>query len=171
MRLWLDQTDWDGLVVEASRHAGAETGGVLMGWRSDVDVVVTHVIGPGPSARHEASSFCPDSEWQDAQIANLYEQSGRRLAYLGDWHTHPGGKAWPSRRDERTLRHIASTALARCPDPIMLILGHGARAEAASWQEGVFVLRDRPRLCWWTPRVAPGQVLLLPPRPSSVEWR
>jgi integrative and conjugative element protein (TIGR02256 family) len=137
------------MVTEAARHGPLETGGVLLGWRNGDDVVVSRVVGPGPGAQHESSTFHPDSEWQAARIADLYEQAGRRMEYLGDWHTHPGGRPRPSRRDERTLRHIARTAEARCPDPVMVILGSAAAGDASVWKAGAFVLQDGSR---WRPR-------------------
>lgn len=135
---------------EATRRGGLETGGVLLGWRERDDVVVTHVVGPGPLASHEAKAFSPDSEWQAAQIAELYEASGRRLAYLGDWHTHPVGVARPSRRDEATLVRIASTRSARCPDPVMVILGAGD-APTPDWRPHAFVLPKRRPWFTWAP--------------------
>lgn len=148
MTLWWESTPWREMLTEASGRDLLETGGVLLGWRNRADVVVSHVVGPGPGAQHERTTFHPDSAWQDERIAELYEFSGRRLEYLGDWHTHPGGRPWPSRRDERTLRHIAASAEARCPDPVMVILGSATADEASAWKIGAFVLRDGPR---WRP--------------------
>jgi integrative and conjugative element protein (TIGR02256 family) len=111
--------------------------------------VVTHAVGPGPSALHEPKAFSPDSEWQAAQIAELYECSERRLDYLGDWHTHPGGVARPSRRDEATLVKIASTRSARCPEPVMVILGSRDGA-SADWGPRVYVLTGRRSWFSWT---------------------
>ena len=107
---------------EAGRALPDETGGVLLGWVSVDDRIVTHVVGPGPAAHHDPDRFEPDYPWQENQIARLYESSGRKLAYLGDWHTHPGGSAAPSATDTRTLRKIADYPEARCPDPLMIIL-------------------------------------------------
>ena len=167
--LWCEPVPWKEMVTEASRHGLRETGGVLLGWRSGVDVVVSHVVGPGPGAHHERTTFHPDSAWQAERIVELYELSGRRLEYLGDWHTHPGGRPWPSRRDERTLRHIAAASEARCPDPIMVILGTGAADDAAAWEVGAFVLRGGSR---WRPRrtrVTPAELLLMPVAPGIGE--
>jgi integrative and conjugative element protein (TIGR02256 family) len=113
----------EGLLLEARRCAPLETGGVLLGWRDATDVCVTNIIGPGPRATHDRTSFMPDADWQAEQVALLYSQSGRRLAYLGDWHTHPGAAPIPSARDRKTLRVISRHRPARCPNPIMVILG------------------------------------------------
>lgn len=121
--VWLGAGVEQTLLQEATSKAPTETGGVLLGWISGENICVTNVLGPGPDALHEPKSFEPDSAWQQERIALLYERSGRRLLYLGDWHTHPDGKPEPSEQDRRTLQTIAQTASARCPNPVMLILG------------------------------------------------
>jgi integrative and conjugative element protein (TIGR02256 family) len=129
--------------AEADRQFPLETGGILLGWR-DVDVIVEDIIGPGPNAAHRRTAFEPDSRWQDEQLADRYEASGRTLEYLGDWHTHPVGVPEPSSRDRQTLSVIASFAPARCKQPIMTILGDGA---AGVWTHASHALvARRPRL-------------------------
>ncbi|WP_090587609.1 Mov34/MPN/PAD-1 family protein [Arthrobacter subterraneus] len=121
--IWIGRNVLDDLLEEAARCAPLETGGVLLGWRTEDAVCITNMVGPGPDARHARDSFSPDATWQSDQIALLYARSGRRLAYLGDWHTHPGAVPVPSSRDRGTLRAIARHVPARCPEPIMIILG------------------------------------------------
>lgn len=124
---WLGKGVAKALFMETTRSAPLETGGVLLGWRTTEHICVTDIVGPGPGASHARDSFVPDAEWQSEEVARLYAESGRRLAYLGDWHTHPGGTSNPSLRDQQTLSAIARHAPARCPQPIMIILGqhHG----------------------------------------------
>lgn len=114
------------MAAEAADRAPRETGGMLLGYispsTSPEEIVIEAVIGPGPAAVHEPTRFEPDSAWQQAHLAQMYERSGRTTTYLGDWHTHPGGAALPSRRDQRTARAIARSKAARAPQPLMLIL-------------------------------------------------
>lgn len=118
------------MVCEAERAFPDETGGVLMGYwsKSDKEVIITHVIGPGPNALHKPEQFNPDSDYQEMEIARAYEESGRLWSYLGDWHSHPTWHTGVSRLDRRTLRTIACDVSARTPLPIMAILG-----KADSW--------------------------------------
>lgn len=133
--LWLARQVLSALVEEASRAAPAETGGVLLGYRAapDGEPVATHAVGPGPGAIHERHRFVPDHEYQLAEIARLYEESGRRLDYLGDWHTHPGGAAYLSQSDRATLRRIAAARAARASRAVMLILAPGPDWEPSAW--------------------------------------
>ena len=123
LTVWLAPTVWPTLTAEASRVAPRETGGVLLGWRAGQRIYITEAIGPGPHAAHGQTTFVPDADWQAERIAELYERSGRRLAYLGDWHTHPGGSPVHSEADRATLSTIAAYEPARCPRPVMGILG------------------------------------------------
>lgn len=88
--LWCESTPWQEMITEASDRGPLETGGLLLGWRNGADIVVSHVVGSGPGAQHGPTTFHQDGVRQAARIAELYEQSDRRLEYLGDWHTHPG---------------------------------------------------------------------------------
>jgi integrative and conjugative element protein (TIGR02256 family) len=112
------------MIAEARRQEPLESGGVLLGWNDveDTDLVVVSTLGPGPKATHRPTRFSPDTNWQRAEIAAVYEASGRTISYLGDWHSHPGGGEMPSRRDERTARRIARSRSARASRPVMLIL-------------------------------------------------
>jgi integrative and conjugative element protein (TIGR02256 family) len=112
---------------EAERHYPNETGGVLLGYADPEDeahIRVTAQIGPGPKAKHEPFRFEPDAGWQERRIAELYEESGRVITYLGDWHSHPRGDRVPSSIDRYTAREIARCAAARLPHPLIMIL-HG----------------------------------------------
>lgn len=114
------------MIVEADEKAPDETGGMLLGYisveSSPEDLVIEAIIGPGPDARHHRTRFTPDSSWQQDQLARVYADSGRVTTYLGDWHTHPGGVAVPSRIDRRTARRISRSGAARVAMPLTLIL-------------------------------------------------
>lgn len=133
------------MVAEADEKAPLETGGVLLGVSDGVNVWIDAVIGPGPGAMHRKTSFTPDAAYQQQEIAAIYETSGRRVSYLGDWHTHPGSAPYLSWRDRRTVRGISRTAGARQPNPVMLILGYGDpwRAVACRYVQSPWYRRER----------------------------
>jgi integrative and conjugative element protein (TIGR02256 family) len=128
---------------DAERSWPKETGGLLIGYWSNVQrvAVITSCTGPGPLAFHAESAFRPDSSYQERELARLYAESGGHWTYLGDWHTHPDGDALLSVVDGATLRTIARSKQARCPYPIMLIVARGE--EVAAWYAKVsrFALR------------------------------
>lgn len=147
-RCWFDRQALTELLAEASRWQLRETGGALLGWRDGDETVVARVLGPGPNARHGRRYFEPDTEWQNAQGRRIYGESGRTIAFLGDWHTHPLGAPRPSRQDERTARMLAEDEHFRTPLPLYAIAGrsllglsHGNR-----WRLALFEWRGRDGL-------------------------
>lgn len=126
-KAWLPAVLARAIRDEAERTFPLETGGVLLGyWAEECrELVITHATGPGPNAVHRTHSFIPDYEYQEAEVARLYEESGRISTYLGDWHSHPLEGVHLSRRDRRTLNRIAGSAEARAPVPVMAVIGGG----------------------------------------------
>jgi len=123
------------MIIECDRAALEETGGVLMGYRAhnSAERVATHVIGPGPNAIHEEFRFVPDHDYQLAEITRLYETSGRRLEYLGDWHSHPNAEGYLSDKDLETLNRIARSRTARVENPVMLVMAGRRGWEPFAW--------------------------------------
>ena len=136
-RAWLPRLAAELIHAEAQNKFPLETGGILMGYWAEADVVITHAVGPGPNATHGKISFIPDAQYQEGEVARIYEESGRLSTYLGDWHTHPRGSTRMSRRDRRTLRRIASSTEARCPKPLMALCAGGKK----KWLMGVWVFK------------------------------
>jgi integrative and conjugative element protein (TIGR02256 family) len=133
---WLAEEAVRAMVAEASTQAPHETGGVLLGYwgKESGEAVVTNIVGPGPDATHSATRFVPDYEFQENEIARLYEESHRRLEYLGDWHSHPEGGGKLSKLDRRTLRTIGWSRPARVEHPIMVVIAGGPEWSLHAWQ-------------------------------------
>lgn len=164
--VWIADSAMQSAMAGAEHNHPYETGGVLMGWHSTVraEYVVTELVGPGPNATHRLTSFTPDAAWQERRIAELYARRGRRLSYLGDWHTHPCGPARPSRTDIRTLRRIARTAAARIASPLMVVFSgdevdwspQAWRLSHGLWRGMLSTVEEMP-LRTWTPE--PNEVV------------
>ena len=131
---------------ESELHYPKETGGVLLGFSDaerDEQIQIAHQVGPGPKATHKHFRFEPDSAWQEKQIAEAYEDSGRILSYLGDWHSHPRGGRSPSGVDRATAREISRFKEARLPHPLILILhGKPEQWEIAAYRRHRWKLRE-----------------------------
>lgn len=151
--LWISPQIVSELEAEARNRYPLETGGVLLGFIDASDahsVKVTSWIGPGPKAVHRRRRFEPDSNWQTDRIASAYGDSGRITTYLGDWHSHPGGSARPSRLDSKTARAISRSRPARVPHPLMVIMWD----ESEQWRVNAY------RLHWR--RLRPAKILKTP---------
>ena len=151
--LWIPDDVTTVMRTEASRMAPFETGGELLGYRA-VDrsggyaqehIVVLGASGPGLDARHTKTTFVPECAHDETMIARAYEQSGGRVTYLGDWHSHPSGSGTLSRQDVETLQRIAAYKPARAPMPLMVVL-----ATADLWSLHAWHGEQRAR--WLRPR-------------------
>lgn len=136
-------------MTEVSRLHPLETGGVLLGICNAEHIWIEEMIGPGPAAVHRHAAFVPDVAYQETAIAEAYRQSRRRLVYLGDWHSHPGGGSTPSGRDKATLRRIAAYDAARQKHPIMLIVGQESNLAVWRYADGL----------WFWPRIQRMQLV------------
>ena len=123
------------LTAEAKSKTPLETGGVLMGYFASEHVpVILYAAGPGPKAIHHHNYYLPDQKFDESEIAAVYEKYGRKITYLGDWHTHPASFPELSGRDKRTLRRIARYKLARVETPLMLLLSDKGCWDVSLWQ-------------------------------------
>lgn len=133
VNVWIAASALVLVAKEAERYPGSETGGMLLGyWQGDI-VVVTCASGPGSAAQRGRTWFRPDQDWQTEYLARIYAASGRTITYLGDWHTHPGGTAKPSRTDRKTMRAVRREPAARQPRPLMAIVAPGPDSSPVLW--------------------------------------
>lgn len=100
-----------------------ETGGVLIGFWNNNDVIITSVVGPGENATHSKNRFVPDQQFHEIQISNNFYASQGRDNYLGDWHTHPDAASYLSEKDRSTLIKIRKNKESNLFTALMLILG------------------------------------------------
>lgn len=156
-RLWLQRPVLDLLLGEAARRSPLETGGLLLGYATGEDVVVTHATLPGLRATHEQRRYVPDAGHDEAEVARLYRETSRGIDYLGDWHTHPTAPPYLSRTDRRTLRRIARCPEARAPRPVMVVFG--IEGEQQGWLAAAWIVNRPTR--WWQ-RMLSVQVMLAP---------
>lgn len=106
-----------------------ETGGMLLGSFDDATRVISVDLatGPSPDSRLSASFFDHGIEGTQEVLDEHLARSGGLIGYVGLWHTHPEGPAWPSAVDEAAIATLTSLA----PRALMLILG----GPAPTWQQ------------------------------------
>jgi integrative and conjugative element protein (TIGR02256 family) len=121
----------EAIVEQADLWTPKETGGMLLGYRGESEgifmAVVTGLIDAGPKAKRTRWRFEPDGLWQQQLLETAYEDSGRVTTYLGDWHSHPRGRAIPSATDRRTYAKVAAETDSQTSSPVVLIAAPDAR--------------------------------------------
>lgn len=130
----------------------AETGGVLVGYyTADLcTAVVTELLEPSSDSLSAIGRFVRGVAGLARALAQRWHKR-RRTYYVGEWHSHPGGDAFPSGADTQAMHGIAGSAEEQCPEPILVIAG-GALAEPSDVRVWVYtregdIVRMRPDVC------------------------
>ena len=119
--------------VRTLAHAALpkETGGILIGYRTDQEVIVERFLEIPDEDATPTSYRRRHAEAQAALDGVLAsEPPGSLLGYVGEWHSHPG-QAGPSRKDVRQLRHGAQQVVS--PVALMVLLHDGHSWEPTSF--------------------------------------
>lgn len=93
---------------EFKRAERNETGGLLIGYvhQKRNIVYVTHILRASTDSIGTPSGFKRGVAEYPEAVAEYEKRTGGLLGYVGEWHTHPVGKAEPSRIDRDTLKKI-----------------------------------------------------------------
>lgn len=138
----------------AAADDGRETGGILLGHHHDLPrplLDVVHTGDAGPRAIRQATLFRRDVAYAQAVADLAYSTDGS--IWLGEWHTHPGGPARPSRLDLTSYRRMLGDPELAFTFFLAVIVLPG---QADGWH--------RPRLTGWVVSTADVWPVLLHPR-------
>lgn len=98
------------ITSQTAKHLPVETGGILLGYREDVNVVVTHALvvdGQGVST----DRYVRDDVRANALLTEFLAQRAGDdpTGYIGEWHSHPAPSG-PSPTDVAAMRATARTS-------------------------------------------------------------
>lgn len=101
-----------------------ETGGILVGYYNECHdcALVTMVTGPPSDSKSGRSFFYRGVRGLQRWLTNLWVNEERRY-YLGEWHYHPHGLPFPSRRDSLQMEEISNDSEYHCPQPVLVVAG------------------------------------------------
>lgn len=99
-----------------------EVAGWLLGYwtADDAHIVVTHATPPGPAGTPFGVHVSGDGH--RGRFDQAWDASDGHVTFLGDWHTHPGGPAIPSRRDREAMDKLATEPTYGTPEPLIAIV-------------------------------------------------
>jgi len=107
------------------RGALVETGGMLLGEIDEAAGVVFVDVAtpPAPDSLCGAVHFEHGVEGSQDVVDHHVKTSGGLTRFIGMWHTHPRGPAFPSPTDEAALANLVTPILNGPPQCLMLIVG------------------------------------------------
>ena len=99
-----------------------ETGGVLIGhYNEELDTaIITRVTGPPLDSQQQPTAFYRGIQGLHEMLRALWP---KEEYYLGEWHYHPGSSSEPSGTDVKRMQEIAESHEAKCPEPLLLVVG------------------------------------------------
>ena len=108
----------DDIARDAANRHPMEAGGVLLGYREDNTIVVTHAL-PVPSPDEGLNRYTRDDVLANELLVTFLanREPDDPTGYIGEWHSHPAPSR-PSPLDVHSLRAIAR----RSEGPIALIV-------------------------------------------------
>jgi len=113
-----------------------ETGGVLVGGL-DLHNMIVYIVDIIPSPKDSIEkpySYIRGFEGLKEKVEKINHLSGRRLDYIGEWHTHQNGVR-PSQLDKLAMNEqVAEMSLAGLP-AIMIIIGDKGKYKILLKQE------------------------------------
>ena len=128
----IDDAVQDAIYTARDAALPREVGGLLFGTYPDsCSVHVTDVIMCAPGGLCDFERTTPDPD----AVKTLWD---RGVHYVGDWHSHPHASPHPSSTDISTLIETANDPAAKCPAPIVLIVGDWDSLTGAMSGEIVF---------------------------------
>ena len=86
-----------------------ETGGILIGYKYDQDVMVTHAIEVPPS-HPRFDRYVRSSSQAEIFLERFLDarEPDDPAGYVGEWHSHPGAPG-PSAMDRGAIRELATS--------------------------------------------------------------
>ena len=144
-----------------------EVGGWLLGyWSADRGtLVVTH--GTPPAARGTALGITISGKGHRRRFDEAWTASAGHVTFIGDWHTHPGGPAIPSRTDHRAMRQLAEDPDYGTPEPLIAIARLPRLARAGAVHVAFYLRRTHGQVV----ELAPTMFAELPREAQAVpDW-
>lgn len=123
--VYLADTCLKKMVKLALEHNPYEVGTSLIGYYAPhgFDAYITD-IAPLPSDS-KSSRF---TFFRGINGLKIFFDKLKGVHYLGEWHSHPGGRSTPSDQDIRSQFAIANDKLANCPETILVVIGGDLKA-------------------------------------------
>jgi integrative and conjugative element protein (TIGR02256 family) len=100
-----------------------EAGGILLGYEREDAIFISRATIPTTFDRATRRTFVRSPEYAQAIVEYEFANSGGRLTYVGEWHSHPESHPTPSPRDTRMIEEQFAGNEIHVGQLVMLIIG------------------------------------------------
>ncbi len=117
----------DTIILQMSKiykDMGREQGGILLGRFSEClkIIEITEIIEIR-AENNSPFSYCRNVKTAQAIVNQKWNESNGEINYLGEWHTHPGMKVFPSNTDIKSLIKMEKNVENHIPFVLLMIIG------------------------------------------------
>lgn len=124
LRISIEQSLIDALVLYGRNQYPKEFGGVLVGYYSDDKRTVNIIDSILPiDFKSTKTTFERGVEGLKEALEEYYKQNPS-LIYIGEWHTHPDNSPIPSVTDISAINTIINNKNTFIANPVLLIIGY-----------------------------------------------
>jgi proteasome lid subunit RPN8/RPN11 len=121
-------------------EAQSETGGLLLGQFDDACHIawVSEATGPPDGSFASPLGLTVNTPAAREDVLERSRQTGGLVSFIGLWHTHPGGPAWPSEIDIEAMNKLLVDSSNPSPRALLVVLGLSGTGSLAigRWPEG-----------------------------------
>jgi len=108
------------IVSEAENYKGRkERGGILIGEFRGPHIAITEMTLPGKNDEGSLFRFIRKDRSHQQSALTAWQHSHQTKTFVGEWHTHPSGRAIPSSIDKKTWKRLTFSA----NTPLIFVIG------------------------------------------------
>lgn len=104
------------------QHYPNECGGVFVGKIIGDTAAIEEMMVP-KRFRSTPVFFTRIAGMINKWLVQIFKKSKGKTIYLGEWHSHPNGRPYPSSTDFNSMKKIAQNTDVRIETPLLLIVG------------------------------------------------
>lgn len=137
LRIILPESIWMEIKAIVAKFYPNECGGIFTG-RIDIQnntATVEQIIVP-EKIKSTPVFFRRLAKGINDVLSQLFVKTKGESYYLGEWHSHPNARPYPSDTDFSTMQKIADNANIAIKTPVLLIVGY----DGHSFSERFFIL-------------------------------
>ena len=96
----------DRITQSSTQHYPLEAGGLLLGYRKDACIEIIDCTEPSGTDIATPTRFVRQDRHHQSYAFQKWSTSGKRMDWIGEWHSHPSGSPDPSWIDLKSWRKI-----------------------------------------------------------------